>query len=87
MFRIVSTLLVGWSSLALAQNSPAPPAPPPALQLQSVAAAEPAPEPEAVPAEPKMRKVCHTVEVVGSSIPRSICTMKPVRTPKPPVDR
>ena len=45
--------------------------------------AAPADEAELPPEEPKMKRVCRQVEVVGSAIGRTVCTMKPIRAPKP----
>jgi hypothetical protein len=61
----------------------------PAVEAAPAAEAAPAPEPapateaELPPEEPKMKRVCRQVEVVGSAIGRTVCTMKPVRAPKP----
>ena len=67
---------------------PAPeptPATEPAPAAEAAPAAEPAPpaEAELPPEEPPMKKVCRRVEVVGSAIGRTVCTLKPVRAPKP----
>ena len=53
-------------------------------------APETAAAPEAVDATetaeveaPKMKKICRTQEVVGSAIPRRICTMRAIKPAKP----
>ena len=87
MLRMLSLVLLGSSSIAVAQVQPAPPAPPapPAAPAEPAPAVDPAPavEAEAAVEEPKMKKVCRQVEVVGSAVGRSVCTMKPIRAPKP----
>lgn len=84
MLRMLSLVLLGSSSIAIAQVQPAPPAPP-AAPAEPAPAVDPAPavEAEAAVEEPKMKKVCRQVEVVGSAVGRSVCTMKPIRAPKP----
>ena len=85
MLRMMSLVLLGCSSIALAQVPPSQPAPAePAAPVQSAPSAELAPIEDVAPEEPKMKKVCRQVEVVGSAIGRSVCTMKPIRAPKPP---
>ncbi|MEO7411253.1 MAG: hypothetical protein ABIU10_08040 [Sphingomicrobium sp.] len=84
---MLSLILLVSPTLALAQAPPALPAEPAPAETEAVAepAAEPAPpaEAELPPEEPPMKKVCRTVEVVGSAIGRTVCTMKPVRASKP----
>jgi hypothetical protein len=52
------------------------------LAASPAAAAEPAPadaaEPQAPPQQYKTKKVCRSIEVVGSSIPRTTCTTKKI---------
>ena len=85
MLRMISLVLLGCSSIALAQVPSSQPAPAePAAPVQSTPPAELAPVEDVAPEEPKMKKVCRQVEVVGSAIGRSVCTMKPIRSPKPP---
>ena len=82
MLRMLSLLVLGSSSLTLAQ---VPTAPSVSLPPAEAAGSDNAPvEPDVVPEEPKMKKVCRPVEVVGSSIPRRICSMKPLREHKLP---
>lgn len=90
MLRMISLVLLGCSSIALAQVPSSQPAPAePAAPVQSAPLAELAPvedvpAEDVAPEEPKMKKVCRQVEVVGSAIGRSVCIMKPIRAPKPP---
>ena len=79
MLRMLSLVLLGCSSIAIAQAPPADS--PPAEPTPTAEPAPPAEEPP--PEEPKMKKVCRSVEVVGSAVGRTVCTMKPVRSPKP----
>lgn len=81
MLRMLSLAVLGSSSMALAQVPP----PAPAEPVEKVAApSEPAPPAEEVaPEEPKMKRVCRSVEVVGSAVGRTVCTMKPIRAPRP----
>ena len=78
MLRMLSLVLVGCSSSAVAQAPPAPPAP-----VEPSAAVEAAPEANVAPEEPKRKKVCRQFEVVGSALGGQVCTMKPIRAPKP----
>lgn len=83
MLRYLAGLSLMSSALAIAQ--PAAPDPTQAPVAAEVAAPAPAPEPaEAaeVAEAPKMKKVCRMVEVVGSAIGKTICTMKPVKPSK-----
>ena len=58
-----------------------PPVAPEATEApEAVEAPEAAEAPEAE--APKMKKVCHAEDVVGSAIPRQICKMKPIKPPK-----
>jgi hypothetical protein len=74
-------LLVALSVLipAAAQAVPAP-----ALEKQQPAAAPTAPAAETT----AVKRVCRTVEVVGTSIPRRICSVKIVnKAPEAPKDQ
>jgi hypothetical protein len=87
MLRMFSVLILCSSAAAVAQATAVQPATPPVAAVQPAppadaqASVEPADAPEAVE-EPQMKKVCHSQEVVGSAIPRTVCVMKPVRKPK-----
>ena len=83
MLRILLLVLLVSPATALAQVPPAPPSPPVSESAPPADVAPPA-EVEIAPEEPKMKKVCRQVEVVGSAIGRSVCTLKPIRAPKPP---
>lgn len=67
MLRLLSLVTLGFSSIALAQLPPAPPPAPAEPTPESALPAE-----EAAPEEPKMKKVCRQVEVVGSAVGRSV---------------
>ncbi len=97
MLRMLALVVLGNSSIAMAQVPPAEPTPaetaasaeaiPPSEPAEAAEPTEPAEpaEPAEVEEAPKMKKVCRSVEVVGSAIGRTVCTMKPIR-PKPKAD-
>jgi len=66
MFGKLSVALLLLAAPAIAQE-----APPPAAEPQ---ATEPAVEAKSAPF--KLKKICRPQEVVGSSIPRNVCTTK-----------
>ena len=76
MLRVLVCLNVMSSAVA----QPAPPAElsAPAPQAQ-VAAPAPTVAEAPVVGEPKMKKVCHLEDVVGSAFPRTVCKMKPIK--------
>lgn len=70
-----------------AEAVPSAEALPPAEVVPPAEAAPPAEpsssaEAEAAPEEPKMKRVCHQEDVVGSAFPRMVCKMKPIKPPK-----
>ena len=79
MLRLLPLLIAGSSAISLAQT---PPVTPPVVEQASLPVeAQVSSEAPVELAEPKMKKVCRSIEVVGSAIPRRVCTMKPVRAP------
>jgi len=80
MLRFLVGLSLMSSAAAIAQ--PAAPEPTEAPVPVEVAEAPEAPEAPKTPQlteAPKMKKVCRTYEVVGSAIPKTTCTMRPVK--------
>jgi hypothetical protein len=69
MFGKLSVALLIAASPALAQEAP----PPDPADGGAVAEA-----PEPAPVEYKTKRVCRSIEVVGSSIPRTTCTTKKI---------
>lgn len=77
MLRLLAGLSLMSSAVAIAR------APEPVEAPVAAAQSPSRPEAPEVAEVPKMKKVCRTIQMVGSAIPKKICTMRPIKPSKP----